>query len=216
MLDLAILGLLEEQDLHGYEIRRQLRGHLGLLANVSFGSLYPALARLERSGAVEAIDPPRRNEDPPPPTGSLSGEWAVLRARRRELGHRRRSRKVYRVTEAGSRLFAELLAEGGGPGDTRSFALRWAFARHLTPGGRRALLQRRRLDLTERLAEVETAAGDRRLDGYGHAVVEHAAETLRHDISWLDRLLEAEGVPPQDPLSPGPGPRPPATAASTR
>jgi len=37
MLDLAILGLLEERDLHGYEIRRQLRENLGLLANVSFG-----------------------------------------------------------------------------------------------------------------------------------------------------------------------------------
>ena len=48
MLDLAILGLLSEGDLHGYEIRRRLREHLGLLANVSFGSIYPALTRLER------------------------------------------------------------------------------------------------------------------------------------------------------------------------
>ena len=48
MLDMAILGLLEERDLHGYEIRRRLREHLGLLANVSFGSIYPALTRLEK------------------------------------------------------------------------------------------------------------------------------------------------------------------------
>ena len=34
MLDMAILGLLEEKDLHGYEIRRQLRDNLGILANV--------------------------------------------------------------------------------------------------------------------------------------------------------------------------------------
>ena len=57
MLDMAILGLLEEHDLHGYEIRRQLREHLGLLANVSFGSIYPALTRLEKSGAVVATVP---------------------------------------------------------------------------------------------------------------------------------------------------------------
>ena len=56
MLDLAILGLLEDRDLHGYEIRRQLREHLGLLANVSFGSIYPALTRLEKSGAVVATE----------------------------------------------------------------------------------------------------------------------------------------------------------------
>ena len=56
MLDLAILGLLEERDLHGYEIRRRLREQLGLLANVSFGSHLPGLARLETAGAVVATE----------------------------------------------------------------------------------------------------------------------------------------------------------------
>ncbi|HEY5383762.1 MAG TPA: helix-turn-helix transcriptional regulator, partial [Acidimicrobiales bacterium] len=83
MLDLAILGLLEERDLHGYEIRRQLREHLGLLANVSFGSIYPALSRLEKSGAVVAAEGAAAENTgaaavPAPPTGSLSGERAVL------------------------------------------------------------------------------------------------------------------------------------------
>ena len=67
MLDLAILGLLEERDLHGYEIRRQLREHLGLLANVSFGSIYPALTRLERSGAVVATEAAAPAGAPPRP-----------------------------------------------------------------------------------------------------------------------------------------------------
>ena len=58
MLDMAILGLLEERDLHGYEIRRQLRDNLGILANVSFGSIYPALTRLEKAGAVVATEGP--------------------------------------------------------------------------------------------------------------------------------------------------------------
>ena len=83
MLDMAILGLLEERDLHGYEIRRQLREHLGLLANVSFGSIYPALTRLEKSGAVVAVEGGTSQAapaPPAPPTGSLSGELAVLRA----------------------------------------------------------------------------------------------------------------------------------------
>ncbi len=106
MLDLAILGLLEERDLHGYEIRRQLREHLGLLANVSFGSIYPALTRLEKSGAVVATEGGgRRAHGAPaaaaPPTGSLSGELAVLRARRHSPTRARRGRKVYRITDAG-------------------------------------------------------------------------------------------------------------------
>ena len=64
MIDLAILGLLKEQDLHGYELRKRL-GELRrrCVRRVSFGSLYPALARLEAAGAVKAVeanDPHRR------------------------------------------------------------------------------------------------------------------------------------------------------------
>ena len=72
MLDLAILGLLGEKDRHGYEIRRLLRDELGLVTNVSFGSLYPALARLERLGAVEVVDRHATSRAPSmPSTGSL-------------------------------------------------------------------------------------------------------------------------------------------------
>src|ERR671910_799882 len=50
MFDLAILGLLEENDLHGYELRKRLGDLLGGRLAVSFGSLYPALGRLEQRG----------------------------------------------------------------------------------------------------------------------------------------------------------------------
>ena len=127
MLDMAILGLLEERDLHGYEIRRRLREHLGLLANVSIGSIYPALTRLEKSGAVVAVEGSTSEAAPTataPPTGSLSGELAVLRARRHSPTRSRRGRKVYSITDAGRQLFAELLTGGGAADDARSFGLR--------------------------------------------------------------------------------------------
>ncbi|MGO8860724.1 MAG: PadR family transcriptional regulator [Acidimicrobiales bacterium] len=196
MLDLAILGLLEERDLHGYEIRRQLRDNLGLLANVSFGSIYPALSRLEKAGAVSATEaagvPGAAATTGPqaPPTGSLSGELAVLRARRRAASHSRRGKKVYRITEKGRKLFAELLAEGGSLDDARSFGLRLAFARHLAPQARLALLERRRAQLVQRLAEAQGARVE--LDVYARSVVQHTADGLAQDISWLDRLIAGE------------------------
>src|SRR5579863_5675683 len=67
MLELAILGLLEGQAMHGYEIRKRLRDELGQLSNVSFGSLYPALSRLERSGAVRATEDEGRSASVPVP-----------------------------------------------------------------------------------------------------------------------------------------------------
>jgi DNA-binding PadR family transcriptional regulator len=194
MLDLAILGLLEERDLHGYEIRRQLREHLGLLANVSFGSIYPALTRLEKSGAVVATEgggtESRGTAAAAPPTGSLSGELAVLRARRHSPTRARRGRKVYRITDAGRALFVELLTGSGATDDARSFGLRLAFARHLAPQARLTLLERRRAQLVQRLGEAEAARTD--LDVYARSVVQHTADGVARDISWLDTLIASE------------------------
>ena len=195
MLELAILGLLFEQEMHGYEIRRRLRDELGLFANISFGSLYPALSRLERSRAVTVIESSGTLPTSIPATGSLSGERAGLRARRSgtALGTKR-SRKVYRITEQGRVLFEQLLGgeEPAGTDDARSFGLRLAFARHLAPSARLALLERRRLQLTRRLATDLVRASGERLDVYTRSLVEHGTEATEHDIAWLDRLIEAE------------------------
>jgi DNA-binding PadR family transcriptional regulator len=211
MLELAILGLLEGQAMHGYEIRKRLRDELGQLSNVSFGSLYPALSRLERSGAVRATeDLGRAAAAPVPMTGSLSGERAALRARRSGAGIGRRSRKVYEITDEGRRQFAELLhsERAGGNDDTRNFHLRLAFARYLPPHARLRLLERRRGQLFQRLAEARSAAAaaEGRLDTYARSLMEHTTESTERDIAWLDRLIEAErareGATAPAPLSP--------------
>jgi len=195
MLELAILGLLEGQELHGYEIRKRLRDDLGIFSNVSFGSLYPALSRLERAGAVVAVaEPDATAVTPIPMTGSLGGERAALRSRRATSARGRRGRKVYRITEEGRRLFAELLdSERDAADDARSFGLRLAFARYLPPAARLRLLERRRASLVERLEQARATAGcAERLDPYARSLVEHTTDATEREISWLDRLLDAE------------------------
>ena len=208
MLDLAILGLLLEQEMHGYEIRRRLRDELGLFANFSFGSLYPALSRLERSGAVTVTGSGGPAPAPIPATGSLGGERAGLRTRRAgsTLGTKR-SRKVYRITGTGRVLFEQLLEgeEPAGTDDARSFGLRLAFARHLAPSARLALLERRRAQLTRRLATDLVRASGERLDVYTRSLVEHSTESTEHDIAWLDRLIEAERQKQAPPRAAGTG-----------
>src|SRR5689334_11769173 len=47
VLELAILGLLQEAPMHGYELRKELATKLGTLrAAISYGTLYPTLKRL--------------------------------------------------------------------------------------------------------------------------------------------------------------------------
>jgi DNA-binding PadR family transcriptional regulator len=195
VLDLAILGLLHEQELHGYEIRRRLRDDLGLFANISFGSLYPALSRLEAAQAVEVTESSGTPSAAIPATGSLSGDRAGLRARRAGTPRgSKRSRKVYRITDRGRALFEQLLDtdEPSSADDARSFGLRLAFARHLAPSARLALLERRRSQLARRLTSDRIRADGPDLDVYTRSLVEHSSESTAHDIAWLDRLIEFE------------------------
>jgi DNA-binding PadR family transcriptional regulator len=196
VIELAILGVLMEQDLHGYEIRRRLRDDLGLFG-ASFGSLYPALARLERAGAVESLAAAGAAAGPPIPlTGSIAGEHAALRAASRPRS--RRSRKVYRVTAEGRRLFERLLAEdppsGRGERDAKGFELRLAFARYLPPAARLRLLERRRAHLADELETLRASAtrAEGRRDRYGALVAAHAAELVERELAWLGELIALE------------------------
>ena len=193
MLELAILGLLKEQELHGYELKKRLTAALGPFSSVSFGSLYPALARLEAAGAVKAVE---ALEAPPPipMTGSMTGEAAAFRARR-EPKRGGRAKKVYGITERGEKLFEELLeAESASGDDDRSFNLRLAFCRYLPPEARLGMLERRRAHLVERLARAKASirAGRERMDAYTQSLMEHGTEATERDISWLDSLIATE------------------------
>ena len=203
MLELAILGLLKEQELHGYELKKRLVDTLGYGSGVSFGSLYPALARLERAGAVKAVEAGEAPTVAIPMTGSLGGELAAFRARKAaaRATRGRRGKKVYGITDRGAVLFEELLAaESQSNEDDRVFNLRLAFARHLPPDARLGMLERRRAQLMERLVQMRARvkAGRERADSYARSLMEHDRESAEHDLSWIERLIATEraGKPP--------------------
>jgi DNA-binding PadR family transcriptional regulator len=196
VLELPILGLLKDGPLHGYELKKRLDETLAMWG-VSFGSLYPALARLERDGAIEAIEQAELSH-PLPATGSLSGEAAAargLRTARRTISGRRR-RKAYRITERGQALFDELFDAEPAPGvdDSRAFAWKLAFFRYFSRESRVRLLQRRRAELAERHARgaraLLSSPGD---DLYAKALVEHGVRAAERDLAWVDDLIAAEG-----------------------
>jgi DNA-binding PadR family transcriptional regulator len=207
MLELAILGLLKELPLHGYELKKRLNDTLGHVWGVSYGSLYPALARLERMGAIEVVDPPAAAPVAIPSTGSIAGEAAAARLRR-PLRRSGRTRKAYRISSTGQTLFSELLRADPAPGadENRAFALKLAFCRHLDPPDRLELLQRRRDQLAEKLARGRQALAAARAgrgsdvgatptrgpDRYTRALIEHETMTAERDLEWVDSLIAAE------------------------
>lgn len=199
VLELAILGILMDGDRHGYEIRSQLRDRLGLGSTVSFGSLYPALSRLEREGLVEP-DEESTGRLSSFATGSLSGERAALRGLRAERSGGRRGRKVYRLTARGREAFVERLADPASLDDARTFSLRMSLARFLTPTVRIGLLESRRVNLVTRLRDLSSRAASGELDVYARSVLQHAARAVELDIAWIDELLSGERTNPHDAL----------------
>lgn len=200
MLELAVLGLLKEQPLHGYELKKRLAETLGSFWGVSFGSLYPALRRLERSGAIEVVatpgtgpgNPAPSTANPMPATGSLSGEAAAARLRVVAPAAGRRNRKAYRITAAGETQFHDLLVADDAGDDERLFSLKLAFCRHLDPPARLALLERRRADLADRLSRASRTRGGPALDRYVRSLVEHRATSTERDLEWVDELIRTE------------------------
>lgn len=168
MLELAILGLLQEKAMHGYELRQQLTQKLGHFWVASFGSIYPTLRRLKDRGAIEPVF---------------------------EESDTRRSKNVYRITEVGRQEFLELIED---PTSTtweeEKFPLRFAFFRFVRPEIRLRLLERRRVYLQEKLDDLRSTmrADEERIDTYTLSLMRHGLEATAADIAWLDDLIAAE------------------------
>jgi DNA-binding PadR family transcriptional regulator len=215
MIELAILGLLDDDELHGYELRKRLTELLGTRLSISFGSLYPALNRLERAGLVKAVTTISPDAVPAAPTsGSLTGELAAFRAQSRPAespagaarsatgsGKRAssgRAKKVYGITEAGRDRLRALLVDPD-VSDERDFAVRVAFCHHLTPTERLDLFTGRRAELVRRRDQRRSAARSTgRVNTYLRSLLERDTESISADLAWLDRLIDAERSAPVD------------------
>ena len=168
VLELAILGLLKERSMHGYQLSKELTEVLGGFWRVSYGSLYPTLRRLAKAGALEPV---------------FSAE---------EVGRRK---NVYRITPQGEELFQELLLETGqDSSEDNKFRVRMAFFKYLGPEMRIKLLERRRMYLEERLTSIQTSLTKTQeaIDSYTLSMMTHGRDSTRSDIAWLDDLIAAE------------------------
>jgi DNA-binding PadR family transcriptional regulator len=164
-LELAVLGLLHESPLHGYELRKRLNLLLGWGRLLSYGSLYPALKRLLRAGWITEVAAPA----------------AVSR----------RQRIVYQITPAGRQYFGEEITDDGPASwEDDSFNTRFAFFSRTDADVRLRVLEGRRSRLQERLDRARHAAGGD--DRYLSELRRHSIESVEREVKWLGDLINAE------------------------
>ena len=177
MLELAVLGLLHESPLHGYELRQRLKATLGSFRAFSYGSLYPTLRRMKESGWIA--------ED--------EGDADVVAGAPALTG--RRGKVVYKLTAEGKERFTELLSEAGPSSwEDEQFGVHFAFFGKTDPEVRVRILEGRRSRLEERREGVRSglARTRGRLDSYTLQLQEHGLESVDREVRWLTELIESE------------------------
>lgn len=171
MLELAVLGLLQQTPMHGYELRKRLHDSLGVFRTLSYGTLYPTLRRMLREELIE---------DEPNTTAR---------------GWGRHGRRTYRLTARGRDRFVELAGSCGPQAcDDTGFGVHVAFFAHTPIEVRLRILRARRRRLQQRSECLRTAldSADAHSDAYllelQRLRLSHSAEEVR----WLDEAIERE------------------------
>lgn len=164
---LLIMGLLEQQSLHGYAINDFVERYVDRVAGMKKSTAYALLQRLEKKGyvSVQLIDQGTR-----PP------------------------RQVYTLTESGREAFIDQLKkslarpEQPFSGDD----IPYLFMASLNPDERIALLKER-LDMLYQYLEHYTTTMKHNESGVD-IFLDHRVTLLRAEIAWLERLIATIGA----------------------
>jgi DNA-binding PadR family transcriptional regulator len=176
VLELAVLGILHETPMHGYELRKRLNSVLGAFRAFGYGSLYPALKDLLRKGLI-------------------ADDAAAEGGAGKPLDRPRRSRIVYRLTAEGKERLNDLLGESGPPTwEDDGFGVHFAFFGLTRAEVRMRILEGRRSRLEERLEGFRAAATRtrERVDSYTLELQRHGLESVERDVRWLNELIASE------------------------
>ena len=176
VLEPAILGLLAESPMHGYELRKRLNLVLGSFRALSYGSLYPALRSLAERGWIVGAE----SNTP------VGVERAVAS---------KRARIVYELTADGKEHLQQVLASSGpATWEDENFDVRFAFFAQTDSDTRLRILEGRRTRLTERLEIVRQSLNRtrERMDEYTLELQRHGLEQVEREVRWLDGLIDNE------------------------
>ncbi|MGI0491067.1 PadR family transcriptional regulator [Alkalinema pantanalense CENA528] len=174
MLELAALGLLTQNPLHGYRLKQQLEQFMSGCISVNYGAIYPLLKRLEEHGFIQTLS-------------------AV------EVSFSEPRRKVYAITPQGQQRWREkMLAQPHESWvNSRSrFVVKFFFFQQMTPLERVHLLEHRlatcRLRLETWAEQNQFVATDYPGNLYAQEAHQWHLDNLQFEIQWLEKNLAQE------------------------
>ena len=169
-LEFALLGLLSQGPLHGYELRKRMTTMYGPFRALSFSVLYPQLRKLMEADLIEK---------------SFTDEGGLSR----------RSRIVYDLTEKGREKFSQLM-QSASPDtfEDEGFEVRFAFFGPTPRNNRVRILEGRHRRLVDK-AEVSRRDLAKIPEGIDTYLIEwrrHSLESAEREIIWLEKMIKIE------------------------
>jgi len=170
---LAVLGLLLEREYHGYDLKKSIDRRMGMWTDIRFGSIFYALAKLEKNGFICKVHTEKRNGKP--------------------------RRYIYSITQSGQTEFQRLLRENlitfqpihvpedisiyfGERLESEMFKL--LVSRHLE------LLKNRINELIDHRSRMEGYALERINVSYW--LITHHIMHFEADLEWFQQILEEQ------------------------
>ncbi len=177
-----ILGLLTQQPMSGYDIKRFLKGLSWLIGNPSGGSLYPVLRALRQEDLVIVETVPGLDRPP---------------------------KKIYNITEAGHRALQDWTEQPTAANATlRAFVMRLLLADSHSRARLSAHLQQRRAQVATHhsalVGGLETPGA--RLNQGQQLALDYGLALATAELAWLDTALtrlREQPLPEEDERSDG-------------
>lgn len=170
-LEFALLGLLAEGPLHGYELRRRLTAVLGPFRALSFSVIYPQLRRMVEAEQIAEIEDSTES--------NLS----------------RRKRIVYQISQVGTARFNDLITKSDSKSwDDEFFEVHFAFFGPTPAATRLRILEGRQRRLKDK-AEILRSEIERMTELPNSYLAEwkhHNLEAIEREIEWIEKMLTTE------------------------
>ena len=171
--ELFILSKLLHRPMHGYMIQKILNHAIGPWRSLSWGTLYPLMKKLEKSGFIVA----------------QAGDEADLRGKKR-----------YRTTEAGRARFLQFMQSREDYTTPELFRIKLGCFGHLDPESRLRVLAGYRHQLGQveahTVAMVDQVTLERNLPPgekrFALIALEHQKTVTESEIRWVDSLIASE------------------------
>lgn len=167
MLELATLGLLQKERLHGYKLKQQLELFMSGCISVNYGAIYPLLKRLQQRGYIECF----------------------LEEKERSGANR----KIYEITEQGKVRWREKMLEHPRESWVHSrsrFMIKFVFFSSLPPEERLKLLEHRLMVCRLRLESRDIDKFPP--DPYYAIAWSRCQEMTKDEINWLEAQISLE------------------------